>query len=94
MKEPPSETGSAPAAGREGPSHGESPAPLKSGRAHDLDPVPPGWRSGSESGGERLLRAAFDNVQQPGRACAGTDRGQVDGDADVPVARAGVTPPV
>jgi len=60
----------------------------------DLEPVAPGLRTLSEPLLERLLGAAFEHVQQPGRPCAGTDRGQVDDHGDVLVPAAGVAPDV
>jgi len=60
----------------------------------DLDPVTPGLRAGGEPLLERLLRAALDHVQQPGRPSTGPDRGEVDDDGDVLVAAAGVPPHV
>ena len=47
-----------------------------------------------EPGLERLLGAALDHVQQPGRAGAVADRGEVDDHGDVLVAAAGVPPDV
>ena len=61
----------------------------------DLHAVAPGLRSRSASHGlERLLGAALDHVQQPGRAGAVADRGEVDDHGDVLVAAAGVPPDV
>ena len=48
----------------------------------------------SEPGLERLLGAALDHVEQPGRAGAVTDAGEVDDHGDVLVAPAGVAPHV
>ena len=60
----------------------------------DLHPVAPGLRTVGEPRLERLLGAALDHVQQPGRAGAVTDRGEVDDHGDVLVAAAGVPPHV
>ena len=60
----------------------------------DLDLVTPRLRLGGEPGLERLFEAAFDHVQQPGRAGAVADRGEVDDHGDVLVAAAGVPPGV
>ena len=56
--------------------------------------VAPGLRALGEPGLERLLGAALDHVQQPGRAGAVADRGEVDDHGDVLVAAAGVAPHV
>ena len=65
---------------------------LEAGEAvhrHDLDLVAPGLRAVGEPGLERLLGTAFDHVQQPGRAGAVADPGQVDDDGDELVAACG-----
>jgi len=59
-----------------------------------LDAVAPGLRTFGEPGLERLLGAALDHVQQPGRSGAGADPGQVDDHGDVLVASPGVAPDV
>jgi hypothetical protein len=59
-----------------------------------LHAVAPGFVAVGEPGLERLLGAALDHVQQPGRPSAVTDPGQVDDHGDVLVAAAGVPPHV
>ena len=59
-----------------------------------LELVAPGLGALGEPGLEHLFRAALDHVQQPRRAGAVTDRGQVDDHGHVLVAAAGVPPHV
>ena len=61
---------------------------------HHLQARTPGLGPGGEPGLERLLGAALDHVQQPGRARAVPHRCQVDDHGDVLVAAAGVSPHV
>ena len=60
----------------------------------DLDPVAPGLVAVGQPVLERLLRAAFDHVQQPGGPGAVPDRGEVDDHGDVLVTAPGVPPGV
>ena len=60
----------------------------------DLDTVPPGWWAFGEPSLERLFGTALDHVEQPSRAGAVADRGQVDDHGDVLVAATGVPPDV
>jgi hypothetical protein len=61
---------------------------------HDLDPVTELGALLLQPGGEDLFGSAFDHVQQPGRAGAVADRGEVDDHGDVLVPAAGVSPAV
>jgi len=81
--------------------HGDGPGELFAGggfeagepvHRDDLDGVAPGLRACGEPGLERLLGTAFDHVQQPGRAGAVPDPGQIDAHCDVLVALTGVPP--
>ena len=60
----------------------------------DLDHVAPRLRAVGEPGLEHLLGTALDHVQQPGRAGAVADRGEVDDHRHELVAAAGVAPHV
>jgi hypothetical protein len=53
-----------------------------------------GWGRSASQVLKGLFRAALDHVQQPGRAGAGADPGEVDDHGDVLVATAGVSPHV
>ena len=60
----------------------------------DLDGVAPRLRPLGEPPGERVLRTALDHVEQPCRAGAVADTGEVDDHGDVLVTPTGVPPQV
>jgi hypothetical protein len=66
----------------------------KSFHGNDFHSIAPGSRALGEPGLERSFGAAFNHVEQPGRAGLVLDRGQVDDHGDVLVAAACVAPHV
>jgi hypothetical protein len=67
--------------------------PKRAVHCDHLEPVAPGLRLGGEPGLEDLLGAALDHVEQPGRAAAVTDRGEVHDHRHEPVRQeAGMSP--